>query len=115
MLTIILGWKTQDIRTEVPKALYIGVDGNEANKAADTARESGDYVKGRIGKLIHPMTIPMPTIPTPKPAAKQPEKPAEIAADPAKSGDGSEIPDPNPEGGDKPSKAKTPKTKTPKT
>lgn len=76
MLTIILGWKTQDIRTEVPKALYLGVDGPAADKAAKEACESGDYKGGRIGKLIHPMVIPMPTVPTAKKAATAPSAPA---------------------------------------
>lgn len=86
MLTIILGWKTQNVRTEVPEALYLGVDGVAADKAAKAACESGNYVGGRIGKLIHPMIIPQPTIPTVKPAAQTeaPAAPVEAPAAPEK-------------------------------
>lgn len=60
---LVLGWKAVD----KPELLYCGIDGVSANRAADSARESGAYVK--LGKLVNPSVVPLPHVPFPKPAS----------------------------------------------
>lgn len=60
---IVLGNKPGD---REPHLLYCGLDGVEAQRIADEARESGSF--SRLHKIVNPMTIPLPAIPFPKAA-----------------------------------------------
>ena len=57
---IVIGRKTHNAE---PECLYIGTDGVKAKRAGDAACESGEYVNGKLGKVVHPSLIPLPTVP----------------------------------------------------